>query len=42
MPGLRVMTQDNQLDVILYGVDDPDQSVSIRDHVENFIIKAKS
>ena len=42
VPGIRVMTKDNQLDVILYGVDDPDQSVSVRDHVEHFIIKAKS
>jgi len=42
VPGIRVMTKDNQLDVILYGVDDPDQSVSIRDHVESFIIRAKS
>ena len=36
------MNKDKQLDMILYGVDDPDQSVSIRDHVESFIIKAKS
>jgi len=42
VPGIRVMNKDKQLDMILYGVDDPDQSVSIRDHVESFIIKAKS
>ena len=42
VPGIRIMNKDDQLDVILYGVEDPQQSLSIRDHVENFIVRAKS
>jgi len=42
LPRLRQMTRENLLEVILYGVEDVQDSKAIRDVVQEFVIRAKT
>jgi len=42
IPGFRIKSKPDQLEVLLYGVDDDQSSIQVRDAVENYVINTRS